>query len=81
MLISLYQMQPISGDAAANLSKIAQAAAAASDMGSDLLVTPELSATGYALSPDQFAEIAERCRKAARLAEAGHLLVARSGRT
>ncbi|MCA1969583.1 MAG: nitrilase, partial [Rhizobium sp.] len=52
-------MQPISGDAAANLSKIAQAAAAASDMGADLLVTPELSTTGYALSPDQFAEIAE----------------------
>ena len=59
MLISLYQMQPISGDAAANLSKIAQAAAAASDMGADLLITPELSATGYALSPDQFAEIAQ----------------------
>jgi predicted amidohydrolase len=59
MLISIYQMQPISGDAAANLSKIAQAAAAAADMGADLLVTPELSVTGYALAPAQFAEIAE----------------------
>ncbi|GEO85474.1 MULTISPECIES: carbon-nitrogen hydrolase family protein [Alphaproteobacteria] len=59
MLISLYQMQPISGDAAGNLSKIAQAAAAASDMGADLLVTPELSVSGYALSPAQFSEIAE----------------------
>ena len=40
MLISLYQMQPVSGDAAANLAKIAQAAEAASV--ALLRATPEL---------------------------------------
>lgn len=59
MLISLYQMQPVSGDAAANLAKIAQAAEAASDMGAELLVTPELAVSGYGLTPERFAEIAE----------------------
>ncbi|MHA7967976.1 carbon-nitrogen hydrolase family protein [Rhizobium sp. CAU 1783] len=59
MLISLYQMQPVSGDAAANLAKIAQAAEAASDMGAELLVAPELALSGYGLTPEGFAEIAE----------------------
>ncbi len=59
MLISLYQMQPVSGDVAANLAKIAQAAEAASDMGAELLVAPELAVSGYGLSPERFAEIAE----------------------
>ena len=59
MLISLYQMQPVSGDAAANLAKIAQAAEAASDMGAELLVAPELAVSGYGLTPERFAEIAE----------------------
>lgn len=59
MLISLYQMQPVSGDAAANLAKIAVAAEAASDMGAELLVTPELGLSGYGLTPERFAEIAE----------------------
>ncbi|NGO62090.1 carbon-nitrogen hydrolase family protein [Rhizobium daejeonense] len=58
MLISLFQMQPVSGDIAENLMKIARAAEAASDMGADLLVTPELSTSGYALG-ELFDEIAE----------------------
>lgn len=59
MLISLYQMQPVSGDAAANLAKIAEAAEAASGMGAVLLVAPELALSGYGLTPERFAEIAE----------------------
>ncbi len=58
MLISLYQMQPVSGDAAANLAKIAEAAEAASGMGAELLVTPELGVSGYGLTPEHFSEIA-----------------------
>jgi len=58
MLISLLQMQPVSGDVAANLAAIAKAAEAAAVMGAELLVTPELSTTGYALGP-RFSELAE----------------------
>jgi predicted amidohydrolase len=49
MLISLYQMQPLSGDVPGNIGKIAQAAMAAAEMGAELLVTPELGTSGYAL--------------------------------
>lgn len=58
MLISLYQMQPISGDVPGNLGKIAQAAMAAAEMGAELLVTPELGTSGYALGKD-FETVAE----------------------
>ena len=58
MLISLYQMQPISGDVPGNIGKIAQAAIAAAEMGADVLVTPELGTSGYGLGP-RFAELAE----------------------
>ena len=49
MRIALLQMQPVSGDVAGNLEKIARAAEAAAGMAADLLLTPELSTTGYAL--------------------------------
>lgn len=58
MLISLYQMQPLSGDVPGNLGKIAQAAMAAAEMGAELLVTPELGTSGYALGA-LFEEVAE----------------------
>lgn len=58
MLISLYQMQPLSGDVPGNIGKIAQAAMAAAEMGAELLVTPELGTSGYALG-SQFKEVAE----------------------
>lgn len=58
MQIALFQMQPVSGNVRANLEKIVQAAEAASDMGADLLIAPELALSGYALGP-AFAEIAE----------------------
>lgn len=57
MLISLYQMQPLSGDVPGNIGKIAQAAMAAAEMGAELLVTPELCTTGYALGA-RFEELA-----------------------
>jgi 5-aminopentanamidase len=58
MLISLYQMQPLSGDVPGNIGKIAQAAIAAAEMGAELLVTPELGTSGYALGTE-FEELAE----------------------
>lgn len=58
MLISLYQMKPLPGDIHGNLGKIAEAAIAAAEMGADLLVTPELATSGYALGAD-FQKIAQ----------------------
>lgn len=58
MLISLFQMQPLSGDVPGNIGKIAQAAMAAAEMGAELLVTPELGTSGYALGT-RFEELAE----------------------
>lgn len=58
MLISLYQMQPLSGDVPGNIGKIAQAAMAAAEMGAELLVTPELCTSGYAQGA-AFEELAE----------------------
>jgi len=58
MLISLFQMQPLSGDVPGNIGKIAQAAMAAAEMGAELLVTPELGTSGYALGA-RFEELAE----------------------
>lgn len=58
MLISLYQMQPLSGDVPGNIGRIARAAMAAAEMGAELLVTPELGVSGYALGTG-FEAIAE----------------------
>jgi len=47
MRIALFQMQAASGDVAANLKSIADAAEKAAEGGASLLVTPELALTGY----------------------------------
>lgn len=44
---SLFQGPEISADVASNMSAIARAAESAAAAGSDILVTPEMSATGY----------------------------------
>lgn len=49
MKIALLQMSPVSGKPERNLEKIARAAQSAAAFGADLLVTPELGLTGYAL--------------------------------
>ncbi|PZU23208.1 MAG: nitrilase [Shinella sp.] len=61
MRVALYQMQATPGAVADNLARIEQAAFAASIMGAALLVTPELSVTGYALGAEtaSFAEPAD----------------------
>lgn len=58
MLIAALQMEPTPTDFAANHAKIERAARAAVEMGASLLVTPELSLSGYALGK-RFSEIAE----------------------
>lgn len=58
MLIAALQMEPTPGDYEANLAKIERAARAAAEMGARLLVTPELSLSGYALGK-RFATLAE----------------------
>ncbi|MCQ2006090.1 carbon-nitrogen hydrolase family protein [Rhizobium sp. NRK18] len=58
MKIALLQMQPASGAPERNLETIEKAARSAAAFGADMLVTPELSLSGYALGAD-FAEIAE----------------------
>lgn len=47
MLIAALQMQPVAGDVTANRARIDRAAETARSMGAGLLVTPELSLTGY----------------------------------
>ncbi|RCS25074.1 hydrolase [Phyllobacterium salinisoli] len=47
MRIALFQMQVASGNVAANLGSIAEAAQKAADNGASLLVAPELALTGY----------------------------------
>ncbi|KXF79094.1 hydrolase [Paramesorhizobium deserti] len=47
MRIALFQMQAVSGDVAANLKSIADAAKKAANGGASLLVAPELALTGY----------------------------------
>lgn len=61
MRVALYQMQASIGAAKDNLARIEQAAFAASIMGAELLVTPEMSVTGYALGAEtaSFAEPAD----------------------
>ena len=58
MLIAALQMQPLAGDVNANRAKIDKAAEAARAMGAGLLVTPELSLTGYGQFR-RFGELAE----------------------
>ncbi|MBB4102160.1 carbon-nitrogen hydrolase family protein [Allorhizobium borbori] len=61
MRVALYQMQATPGAVADNLARIEQAVFAASIMGAALLVTPEMSVTGYALGAEtaSFAEPAD----------------------
>ena len=58
MRIALLQMSPVSGNLERNLDKIAKAAQSAAAFGADLLVTPELGLTGYALGA-AFQKLAE----------------------
>ncbi|MCB8877978.1 carbon-nitrogen hydrolase family protein [Acidisoma silvae] len=58
MRFSALQMQPASCDKQANIERIKQAAAAARQVGSGLLVAPEMSITGYAIW-DQLSQMAE----------------------
>lgn len=58
MIISLFQMQPVSGDVEANLARIETAAKAAAQMGASLILAPELATSGYALG-EWFAEGSE----------------------
>lgn len=58
MLIAALQMEPVSGDVAANLAKIERGLRTAAAMGARLLVAPELALTGYALGA-RFQTIAE----------------------
>ena len=60
MQISLLQFQPGPGDKRGNLARIEGAARAAATAGSTLLVTPELSVTGYA-GLSEMGEYAEPC--------------------
>lgn len=58
MLIAALQMQPVPTDYSANTAKIERALQAAVGMGASLLVTPELSLSGYALG-HRFADVAQ----------------------
>lgn len=58
MIIAVLQMQPVPALPARNLARIRDAALAARAFGADLLVTPELSLTGYAIGED-LARLAE----------------------
>ncbi len=52
VIIAVLQMESAPADVAANLAHIAAAARAAAAFGASLLVTPEMSATGYAIWGD-----------------------------
>lgn len=56
--IAVLQMEPAAGGCAENFAKIEKAARSASAFDAKLLVTPELSLTGYALG-EEFFELAE----------------------
>lgn len=58
MMIALLQMQPHPAAVELNLARISTAAHAAKSLGAGLLVTPELSLTGYAIGED-IARLAE----------------------
>lgn len=58
MIIAVLQMQPHPAAPALNVARIRQAAAAAQAFGAQLLVTPELSLTGYAIG-DELQQLAE----------------------
>lgn len=64
MIVAAMQMTPTTADVSANLDRIGAGARAAAALGATLLVTPELSATGYAIGVDpaeaaRFAEDAD----------------------
>lgn len=59
VLIAVLQMQTSPGEPAENLAAIARAARAAAAFGADLLVTPEMSLTGYAIGTADIARLAE----------------------
>ncbi len=58
MLVSALQMQPIPAEAEANLARIEKAARSVASFGAELLVTPEMGITGYAIW-DDIARLAE----------------------
>jgi 5-aminopentanamidase len=58
MRIALLQMSAAPGDIAANLARIAEAAADAARQGAELLIAPELATTGYGVG-DALRELAE----------------------
>lgn len=58
MKLAALQMQSAAGDVAANLDRIARAAAEAAEQGATLLMTPELGVTGYGAG-DALATLAE----------------------
>ena len=80
MQISVWQFQPRSGDRAGNLARIGVAARAAAAAGSTLLVTPELSVTGYAGLSDMAAWAeprgGESCRAVQEIAETFAIAIA-----
>ena len=57
MKVAGYQMQSVVGDIDANLAKIEAAAKEAAAKGAELLITPELSLTGYGAA-DEFPDLA-----------------------
>jgi len=57
MLLAAYQMKSMVADVSANIEKIAAAAISASAKGANILVTPELSLTGYGAG-DSFSSLA-----------------------
>ena len=58
MLIGLLQMEPAAADPARNLARIENAARSAAASGAELMVSPEMSLTGYAIGAD-IARLAE----------------------
>lgn len=58
MRIAALQMHAIAGDGAANVERIAAAAADAASGGAKLLIVPELAVTGYGAGEDAFTRLA-----------------------
>ncbi|MDP9044950.1 MAG: carbon-nitrogen hydrolase family protein [Pseudomonadota bacterium] len=59
MKIALWQCEQKSGDVAGNLRRLERAAREAATAGADLLVTPEMFLTGYAIGSDAVQRLAE----------------------
>jgi predicted amidohydrolase len=76
MRISLAQIDPVLGDVDANIEKAAEVVREAKEAGSDLVVFPELSLTGYSLGqvPDEVSlDVNDDERIEALLGEAGDI--------